>query len=69
MMTRANGMKKERSMAAVFLLFAFSFGSYEMGFPLGRLAFLFCNRKAFFMERHFKGRNDSSVLRLVTKLK
>ena len=39
-MTRANGMKKERSMAAVFLLFAFSFGSYEMGFPLGRLAFL-----------------------------
>ena len=33
MMTRANGMKKERSMAAVFL-FAFSFGSYEMGFPL-----------------------------------
>ena len=41
MMTRANGMKKERSMAAVFLLFAFSFGNYEMGFPLGRLAFLF----------------------------
>ena len=62
MMTRANGMKKERSMAAVFLLFAFSFGSYEMGFPLVRLAFLFQNRKAFFMERHFKGRNDSGVL-------
>ena len=47
MMTRANGMKKERSMAAVFLLFAFSFGSYEMGFPLGRLASYFEIGKLF----------------------
>ena len=41
MMTRANGMKKERSMAAVFLLFAFSFGSYEVDwlsyFEIGKL--------------------------------
>lgn len=47
MMTRANGMKKERSMAAVFLLFAFSFGSYEMGFPLGRLLSYFEIGKLF----------------------